>query len=97
MFAKLFETEEFGQILVKRDKEDAGYEVRFYADCKRLSDEVGEQLGVCSVAFVFEDSDKGASDSMLVLEATDEENAIKMCSKLFSELKNIKKDDGGAE
>lgn len=42
MFAKLYETEEAGQILVKLDDGDDGAEVRFYFE--------PPQLGVCSVA-----------------------------------------------
>lgn len=52
MFAKLFETEEHGQILVKMDTaEDAsGPEVREYFE--------PEGLGVCSVAFSWSDEDE---------------------------------------
>lgn len=49
-FAKLFETEEHGQILVKIDSVDGCPEVRFYFK--------PENLGVCSVALEFQDSDR---------------------------------------
>ena len=50
-FAKLFETEKYGQILVKIDSSDDGPEVRFYFQ--------PENLGVCSIAHSFKDSDAG--------------------------------------
>jgi len=50
MFAKLFETKKYGQILVKIDDDD-GPEVRYYFEPKGL--------GVCSMALSFTDDDKG--------------------------------------
>ena len=49
MFAKLYETEEFGQILVKLDEEE-GVEIRFFFTT--------EGLGVCSLAHNFKDSEE---------------------------------------
>jgi len=47
-FAKLFEFDDIGQVLVKRDDGDNGAEVRIYFQ--------PEGLGVCSTAFNFEPS-----------------------------------------
>lgn len=53
MFAKLFESTKYGQILVKLDThhEDHTPEVRFYVQPKNL--------GVCSFAIGFKDDDQG--------------------------------------
>jgi len=55
MFAKVYETEKYGQILAKIDSaetdNESGAEVRFYFH--------PEGLGVCSVALFFPDTDKG--------------------------------------
>lgn len=54
-FAKLFELEEIGQVLVKLDEEDNGPEVRIYF--------MPKGLGVCSSAFSFsDDEDESAWD-----------------------------------
>ena len=51
-FAKLFETEKFGQILVKIDKgEDESPEIRVYVSPPKL--------GICSWAAGYPDSDEG--------------------------------------
>lgn len=47
MFAKLYETEELGQILIKIDDGEGGPEVRVYFEPKGM--------GVCSTAYVFSD------------------------------------------
>ena len=52
MFAKIFDSSIFGQILVKRDvSEDSKPEVRFYFE--------PPELGVCSLAIGFADNDTG--------------------------------------
>lgn len=51
MFAKLYETEDHGQILVKMDSGDDGPEIRFFFQ--------PDNLGVCSVAIGYEDDDSG--------------------------------------
>jgi hypothetical protein len=53
MFAKLYESNRFGQILVKidTDSDEGRPEVRFYFKPKGL--------GVCSAALIFADSDQG--------------------------------------
>ena len=45
-FAKLFETEEHGQILVKKDEGDEGLEVRIYIQ--------PENLGRCNFAYIYQ-------------------------------------------
>lgn len=61
-FAKLFETEEHGQILVKIASNDKGPEVRFYYK--------PEGLGVCSIALEFEDIDGGWDLAEKIFEKT---------------------------
>ena len=60
MFAKVYETEKYGQILAKIDladpKDKSGAEVRFYFQPKGL-------VGVCSVARFFPDTDDGWDNS----------------------------------
>lgn len=52
MFAKLFDCEEYGQLLVKIDANDDGApEVRVFFE--------PDGLGVCSVGLSYEDSDEG--------------------------------------
>lgn len=54
-FAKLFHFEDIGQVLVKRDSNDDGPEVRFYFQ--------PEGLGICSVALNFKGSDAEQADA----------------------------------
>lgn len=50
MFAKLYDTK-YGQVVVmKQDNEDGEPEIRFYAE--------PEGLGVCSMAFSYEEDDR---------------------------------------
>lgn len=50
-FAKLFQFEKIGQVLVKLDDGDEGPEVRIYFQ--------PENLGICSTAFNFKEDEKG--------------------------------------
>jgi uncharacterized protein YrzB (UPF0473 family) len=80
MFAKIFETKEHGQILVKIDTdEESNPEVRFYFE--------PEGLGVCSMAISNEDSDEGWKIIEKVFDKFDEEAAIKAVVGLKDELK----------
>ncbi|MDR5868125.1 hypothetical protein [Halomonas koreensis] len=65
MFAKLFESPKYGQILAKLDThhEDHTPEVRFYVQPKNL--------GVCSFAIGFEDDDQGWKLAEQAFEKTD--------------------------
>ena len=77
MFAKLYETEETGQVLVKIDDGEKGPEVRYYC--------VPEGLGVCSMALEFTDDDKGTAwdKADKFFEAMTEENAIEFAKKMI--------------
>tara|TARA_B100000929_G_C15195120_1_gene313695 strand:+ start:173 stop:445 length:273 start_codon:yes stop_codon:yes gene_type:complete len=65
MFAKLFESPKYGQVLAKLDThhEDHTPEVRFYVQPKNL--------GVCSFALGFEDDDEGWELAEQAFEKTD--------------------------
>lgn len=52
IFAKLFEFDDVGQVLVKLDDGDNGPEVRIYFQ--------PENLGVCSTAFNFKEDEDGS-------------------------------------
>ena len=68
-FAKLFETEEYGQILVMLDTgEEAKPEVRFSF--------MPKNLGVCSVALKFKDTDEGWDKAEAAFASFDEAKAI---------------------
>ena len=76
-FAKLFESEKYGQILVKVDADDECHpEVRFYC--------IPGDLGVCSLAITFEDSDGGWEEADKSFKQIDIEKAEKMVSTIFS-------------
>lgn len=72
MFAKIFESENYGQLLVKIDTspEDSTPEVRYFFE--------PEGLGVCSIAYSFADTDLGweqadalfANDDLQKIEST---------------------------
>lgn len=65
MFAKLFESTQYGQILAKLDTHDEDHtpEVRFYVQPKNL--------GVCSFALGFADDDQGWALAEQAFERTD--------------------------
>ncbi len=78
-FAKLFETVEFGQILVKLgEHEDGSPEIRWYAE--------PPMLGICEFAVLYEDNDEGHRKAEEILSGLDEEMAKQvagmMCSKV---------------
>lgn len=78
-FAKLYEAEGFGQILVKRDDNEEGKpEVRFFI----MAPVAG--LGVCSIALSFEDNDEGFKKRDAAFEKITEEKAIET-AKLFKQ------------
>ena len=68
-FAKLYETEEYGQILVKIDTNDeTNPEIRYFFEPKNL--------GVCSVATAFkDDSDKSWDSAELIFNDVCEKKA----------------------
>jgi len=79
MFAKLYNSEKYGQILVKNDtdSEDGSPEVRFYAQ--------PEGFGICSLALGFKDSDEGFDSADEAFNNVDQEKAEEIISKMFEE------------
>ncbi len=79
MFAKLYETEELGQILIKIDDGEEGPEVRVYFEPKGL--------GVCSMAYTFSDEKATAWVSAeKAFETLDEQSAIDTVKALLKQL-----------
>lgn len=74
IFAKLYETE-LGQILVMRDEGVEGPEVRFYVK--------PADLGVCSVAVGFEESDEGYEKADRYFAEVGRQTAIQVASSIF--------------
>ena len=83
MFAKLYETEEDGQVLVKVQEGEEGPEVRYYF--------VPEGLGVCSMALEFKDDKKGTAweKADAYFDKIDEESAIQMAKSMMLEIGKI--------
>lgn len=77
MFAKLYETEETGQVLVKLDDGEKGPEIRYYF--------VPEGLGVCTMALEFTDDDKGTAwdKADTAFEKVNEEQALKLAKEMM--------------
>ena len=80
-FAKLFETEEVGQILVKIDIGEEGKpEVRYFFE--------PENLGVCSMALSFkDDSDESWGDAEKAFNKSTEEVSIKYVRGIIESIK----------
>lgn len=80
MFAKLYDTKECGQILVKIDTSDVGApEVRYFFE--------PENLGVCSIAITFNgDDDKQWDNAERTFEAVDEVKAIEVVKKTLESI-----------
>jgi hypothetical protein len=73
MFAKIFESETLGQLLVKIDGNDHGApEIRVFF--------VPEGLGVCSVALAFTDNDEGWDSADKAFDEVELEKAEEMAS-----------------
>ena len=77
-FAKLYETESCGQILVKFDSGEEGPEVRFFFE--------PQGLGVCSIALQYDDNDDGWDKAESVFNKTDKEKSVAIVSKTIAEL-----------
>lgn len=81
MFAKLYETEEYGQLLVKLDNDgdEGGAEVRIYFQ--------PEGYGVCSTAFDFSsDENSGWGKAKAIFNAIDIDQCKEIIDKSFAEL-----------
>jgi hypothetical protein len=75
-FAKLFERPVFGQVLLKFDVDGQGNpELRWFVR--------PPELGVCSFAMGFKDSDDGWDAAETAFDAADEEQADAACRALF--------------
>lgn len=76
MFAKIFESEKYGQLLVKADTcEEYKPEVRVYCE--------PPGLGICSTALSFHDDDEGWDKQEAAFGMIDLEMAEAMTSELF--------------
>lgn len=75
MFAKIYDTADHGQILVKADSNDEGApEVRFFFQ--------PENLGVCSMAITFSDNDGGWDEQDRIFAEMTEAKAGDMVAKV---------------
>jgi len=83
-FAKLFETEEYGQILVKLDASPDEHEpeVRFYVN--------PPGLGVCSFAAGYPDSDEGWDAAQACFDKCDLEMAVAAAKEVFEQTKGFR-------
>lgn len=80
MFAKIFDSSKYGQILVKQDTDpdDGKPEVRFYVK--------PDGLGVCSGAIGFKDSDAGWELCDKEFDACTLESSEQIVESMFGEL-----------
>lgn len=75
MFAKLYESKEYGQVLVMLDTGDDGTPcVSFYAE--------PEGFGVCSISSKFKDTEEGWDKAEAFFEKVDDEIALKAASSI---------------
>lgn len=82
-FAKLFETEEYGQILFLLETDVEGSDgIHPVAITMKVAP---EGLGVCSLVFGYKEEKLDKAES--VFESIDEEEAKKLASSLFTQLK----------
>lgn len=82
-FAKLYETEKFGQILVKIDHAPDGNEpeVRFHI--------MPPNLGVCSFALSWLDNDPSWDKAEKYFEEVNENKAIEMAQKIIDMFNDV--------
>lgn len=85
-FCNIFDTE-VGQILVKVDRNEEGKpEVRFYVQ--------PEDLGVCSVATSYEDSDEGWDRAEKLFGDVDKELAVRSVQYILAMQREAKAEEG---
>lgn len=78
-FAKIFDTPDHGQVLVKKDTNDKGCpEIRWFVE--------PPELGVCSLAISFEDTDPGWEVADRSFSQTDQNAAIAAARQIFESL-----------
>lgn len=89
MFAKLYESALYGQILVKRDNsnEKCDPEVRFYFK--------PPGLGLCSTALTFADNDEGDANADKIFERVTLELAEETVGNLIAEFETMVGRDEG--
>lgn len=88
-FAKLFQFDDIGQVLVKRDTNDNHEpEVRLYFE--------PEGFGVCSTAFTFEEGDgeNMAVKAERAFDLVDEERAHSIITGVLKTVPKVLKDEG---
>ena len=78
MFAKIYETEETGQVLMKVDQGGEGPEVRFYF--------VPEGLGICSTAMQYKNTDEGWENANKFFEEMTENRAIEFAKGMMQKI-----------
>jgi hypothetical protein len=75
-FAKIFETPDHGQVLVKKDTNNKGCpEIRWFVE--------PPEFGVCSMAVSFEDSDSGWDSADKAFDKSDQNAAIVAANRIF--------------
>lgn len=79
MFAKLYDSKKYGQILVKidSDHDEGNPEVRFFVQ--------PDDMGVCACAIGFVDSDEGWDSAEEVFNGVTLEKAEEIISKTFDD------------
>lgn len=84
MFAKLFEDEEYGQILIKidRDNDNGDPEVRFFS-------EPFKELGVCSFALGFDDTDRGWEKAQKLFNQIDSDRAKDYAETIVTQIQGV--------
>ncbi len=86
MFAKLFETEDLGQLLVVRQTNDVSDpEMRAYCE--------PPGLGVCSVAVAWKDTEEGWNQQEATFAKCDEAMARKMTECIFEQAAEMAEED----
>ena len=81
-FAKLFDRPAYGQVLLKLDVDDEGRpELRWFAH--------PPGVGVCSLAFGFEDDDAGWGDARRAFDQATEKSADEMGRTLRSAVEEL--------
>jgi len=81
MFAKLYEPEPGRQVLVKLDTGDEGPEVRTYCE--------PQNLGVCSIAGSWPDTDDGWTAAEKAFEEMTEERAVSLADKICASVADV--------
>ena len=78
MFAKIYEFDDIGQVLVKHANTDDGYEVKVYCEPKGF--------GICSMALNFPDTDTGFKNSNKCFSAVTSHHAEKTARDIMAQL-----------